>query len=232
MTCHLYASAQCSINHNINGVSVSVGGSFAYFGQGFIAECDGQLEYVQFKSNSLGTVSAGTLSIYSGNIAEGTPLYTQSHPAITINNVGDPVRINITDTLNLTENNQYTFVITIDNVDILADYVNGYPNGTAFQNGGELSGTDFLFGVSILNNSLNTDNWVKNNLRLSPNPSSNFIKVSNLNTSKKYSIINNLGQEIIKGRISRNEKIEITNLMNGIYFLKFEDGLTLKFLKK
>ena len=54
--------------------------------------------------------SAGTLNVYSGNSVSGTPIYTQSHPSITINNIGDPIRINITNTLALTQFlNQYTF---------------------------------------------------------------------------------------------------------------------------
>ncbi|SIT10674.1 Por secretion system C-terminal sorting domain-containing protein, partial [Chryseobacterium piscicola] len=38
--------------------------------------------------------------------------------------------------------------------------------------------------------------------------------------------------EISKGTISDKKSIEIQNLKNGVYILKFADGNTLKFIKK
>lgn len=45
---------------------------------------------------------------------------------------------------------------------------------------------------------------------------------------KEYYII---GSEISRGTISNNEKVNIQNLTNGLYFLKFESGNTIKFIK-
>ncbi|WP_292943818.1 T9SS type A sorting domain-containing protein [Olleya sp. UBA1516] len=229
------AISQCQISDIGNGSDVesSAGASFLW-GQGFTSECDGDLEYVQFVSNETGTVSAGTLNVYSGNSVSGTPIYSQSHPSITINNIGDPIRINITNTLALTQNNQYTFEFTVDNaMNVLADFSGGYTGGSAFQDGVEFATINFIFEVSISNSTLSLDDFVENkNIQLFPNPSSDFIIISNLEKIETFSILNTLGQEVVKGKIINDEKIDISNFKNGLYFLRFENGNTLKFIKE
>lgn len=68
-------------------------------------------------------------------------------------------------------------------------------------------------------------------LTVYPNPSSEFIKISNLKSTKSYRIYNVLGNEIKNGIISNNEQIDIRDLTNGLYFLKF-DNRTIKLLKE
>ena len=65
-----------------------------------------------------------------------------------------------------------------------------------------------------------------------PNPASHFIKISGLDKPEQYTLFNILGAKITNGSISNNQKIDIQNLTSGLYFLKFENGNTLKFLKK
>lgn len=65
-----------------------------------------------------------------------------------------------------------------------------------------------------------------------PNPSTSFIQISGLTKTENYIIYSVLGAEIKNGKISDNGKIEIQNLTNGLYFLKFDNGSTLNFLKK
>lgn len=224
--------AQCSTNYNQNGTNVVTDVPYLW-GQGFIAECDGFLEYVQFISNSTGTVSAGTLNIYNGNTVTGTPLYTQTYPSIIITQASDPIRVDVTGSLSLVQGNQYTFEFTVDNVDILADFANGYPDGSAFQDGSEVSSVDFIFGISITNTLSIDDNYeFDKEISLFPNPSSNFIIISNLEKIESYLIVNQIGQKVKKGIISNNQQIDIRNLTNGLYFLKFNNGNTLKFIKE
>ncbi|MBL4605311.1 MAG: T9SS type A sorting domain-containing protein [Flavobacteriaceae bacterium] len=225
------ALAQCSTTHNQNGWNV-VSGSGLLWGQGFIAECDGYLEYVQFISNSTGTVSAGTLNIYNGNTVTGTPLYTQSHPSITITQVNDPIRVDITGGLSLVQNNQYTFEFTVDNVSVLGDIANGYAGGSVFQNGSEIPSSDFIFDISITSTLSIDDFNVSKNVKLFPNPSSKFIQISGLREQVNYKIYSLLGAEIKKGVIINDKQIDIRNLKNGFYLLKFDDGNTIKFIKE
>ena len=65
-----------------------------------------------------------------------------------------------------------------------------------------------------------------------PNPSSDFIQISGLTNTVNYSAFNALGAKVSTGTISNNEKINIQNLTNGLYFLKLENGNTIKFIKK
>lgn len=226
------ANSQCQIS-STNGTSLNNISSLL-MGQGFIAECDGELEYVQFIAGETGTVSNGTLNVYSGNNVSGTPIYTQSYSSITINNIGDPIRINIANTLALTLNSQYTFEFTVDNgIDIFGNLSDVYPGGSAFQNGEEFPSADWGFTASILNSTLSIDDFNKNeNLKLFPNPSSEYVQISGLKELVNYKIYNVLGTEIKKGVIANDKQIDIKYFINGLYFLKFDNGNTIKFIKE
>lgn len=71
-----------------------------------------------------------------------------------------------------------------------------------------------------------------NNLSLYPSPSSDFIQISGLTESENYSIFTILGAKVGSGEIFENKKIAVSNLVNGIYFLKLDSGNTFKFIKK
>jgi hypothetical protein len=71
-----------------------------------------------------------------------------------------------------------------------------------------------------------------NNLSIYPNPSTDFIQISGLTKADDYKIYNVIGAEVNNGIISDNEKINIQYLTNGLYFLKFKEGNTIKFLKE
>lgn len=67
---------------------------------------------------------------------------------------------------------------------------------------------------------------------LFPNPSSELIKVSGLKENENYRIYNVLGTEIKSGIVSNNEQIDIRNFTKGVYFLKFDNANTIKFIKR
>lgn len=69
-------------------------------------------------------------------------------------------------------------------------------------------------------------------IKIYPNPASNFIKISGLTKEVSYSIYNILGSGISKGKISNNEKLDIQQLSQGLYLLKFENGNTIKLIKE
>ncbi len=68
--------------------------------------------------------------------------------------------------------------------------------------------------------------------KISPNPSSDFITISGLTERTDYKMYNVLGEEIYKGMVSSNENIDIQNLNDGLYFIKLNNGITLKLIKK
>lgn len=72
----------------------------------------------------------------------------------------------------------------------------------------------------------------KKELLLFPNPSNDLIKVYGIESNMKYTIFNTLGTQILNGVISTNGMIDIKSFKDGIYFLKFENGTVLNFIKK
>ena len=95
------------------------------------------------------------------------------------------------------------------------------------------TGQDFSCFLGIdCGNTLSIENFnLVDKISIFPNPTSDYISISNLDNSESYLIVNQLGQKILKGTYNNN-KIDIRNLTNGIYFLKFESGNTFKFIKK
>lgn len=98
--------------------------------------------------------------------------------------------------------------------------------------GSGASGGAFTYTRST-DQSLSTSEFeLKKNIKLFPNPSNDYIQILGLIGDEKYTLYNILGTEIQKGNISNNEQIDIRNLTNGLYFLKFGDENTIKFIKE
>ncbi|AUS07164.1 T9SS type A sorting domain-containing protein [Pseudotamlana carrageenivorans] len=221
--------SQCAVAHITEQFSSNIIPSV--IGQSFTAECDGTLASFQIYASEIGTLKSGTLNIYDGNTNSGTPIYTQIYPEIVVTNIDNPIVFNITGSVLLLANNQYSFQVST-NLNYFLGYPNPYTSGTAWVNSKVSSLMDLSFSVSISDNALGAEAFNKDNkISIFPNPASEFITISNMAVSENYSILNALGQEIISG-ITGNNEIDIRSLNNGLYFLKFEKGAVLKFIKK
>ena len=71
-----------------------------------------------------------------------------------------------------------------------------------------------------------------NNVNVYPNPSSEFILISGLHKNENIKIYDVLGKVVKEKIVVPNQKIDIQDLNNGIYFLKIENRHTLKLVKK
>jgi len=69
-------------------------------------------------------------------------------------------------------------------------------------------------------------------VKLFPNPSNEFIQIFGLIKNESYKIYNILGVKIKSGNTLNNSKIDVKNLKNGIYFLKFKNKVAIKFTKE
>lgn len=69
-------------------------------------------------------------------------------------------------------------------------------------------------------------------LSLYPNPTRGSIEISGLTKREPYKIYNLLGAELQSGTVADQEKINVGQLNNGVYFLQLESGKTFKFVKK
>ena len=96
------------------------------------------------------------------------------------------------------------------------------------------SGHDFLYFLDITCSDIlsTVDFNISNNVKIYPNPSKSFIKVSGLTTMEKYTLFDILGKEILSGNISENEKIDTQILSKGTYLLKLSNGNTLRVIKE
>ncbi|WP_082331956.1 T9SS type A sorting domain-containing protein [Mangrovimonas xylaniphaga] len=92
------------------------------------------------------------------------------------------------------------------------------------------------FYYATFNNALGVEDYdmLSRNISIYPNPSSDYIKVSNLSNREDYSIYDILGKKVLSGTVSKSEAINIQNIPNGLYFVQFENNnkLTLKFIKE
>jgi hypothetical protein len=88
----------------------------------------------------------------------------------------------------------------------------------------------FVFDQPTLN--VTEFNSTKSDLKIYPNPSTDYIQIKGLTNQLAYKILDITGSYISFGSVNDNEKIDVKNLTNGIYFVRFENGITSKFLKK
>ncbi len=91
--------------------------------------------------------------------------------------------------------------------------------------------THFTYERST-NQNLNTNKYYSNKVKIYPNPSSNFIKISGIDNTESFYIFNILGIEILKGHISNNGLVDIEKLRPGNYFIILLNSKTyIRFVK-
>ncbi len=102
-----------------------------------------------------------------------------------------------------------------------------YVRPYAINSGGTSYGSLNSIDTSTLSNA-NTDS---KKVRVSPNPATNYIRMSGLTEVKNYTIYNILGREVAHGIGRSNDIIDLRSLVSGVYFLKVENLKTVKFIK-
>ncbi len=108
----------------------------------------------------------------------------------------------------------------------------GHPVGMPWNSDAEILMDRIIAWVSS-NMALGVNDYESlKNITVYPIPSNDFIQLSGLTKTVNYKIYNILGTEVLKGTISDSGKIEIQNFQNGLYFLKFDNGNSMKFIKK
>lgn len=230
----LFGFSQCLVLDNNLAGGVGLSGDIVSIAQGFIAECDGKLEYAQFLSSSNATTEVfGTFNLYEGNGLDGTLIHTESYASGIVLMLNDPIRATLENEVALIQGNQYTFELVIDNqVGLRTDSEMTYLGGSAFSQGFESQSYDFNFEVS-LEPILGTQGFdLATSLVVYPNPSRGAIQVSGLLEEVSYELYDSNGSEIRKGTMAPDQLLNTENLATGLYFLTFENGPVLSFLKE
>ena len=73
---------------------------------------------------------------------------------------------------------------------------------------------------------------ISNEIRIFPNPTKNMLYIKGFKVETDYSIYNLFGKKIMKGKITKEESIDVSNLLTGIYFIKIKNYKTIRFIKK
>lgn len=125
------------------------------------------------------------------------------------------------------------YTVTVTPV-IIAAYVIGGNNTLSVSTSNSAFGVQCFYGadVTVTTATLGNEDFDLNSLKVYPNPANDFITLSGLKKEENYRIFNVLGTEILKGTILDSGKIEIQNFSKGLYFLEFDNGYTIKFIKE
>ncbi|MAW65654.1 MAG: hypothetical protein CMD18_05600 [Flavobacteriales bacterium] len=76
------------------------------------------------------------------------------------------------------------------------------------------------------------ENISKEKISIFPNPCTDYIQAAGIDQVQHYEIFDVVGSKIVQGTLEKNKRIEIKYYKKGIYFLRLENGKTIRFLKK
>ncbi|MGJ8594054.1 MAG: T9SS type A sorting domain-containing protein [Aquaticitalea sp.] len=198
----------------------------------FMPDCTGVFSSIELSRTDDGPEIVAEFEIYTGQTFIGTPRYTQT---VTIPQASGPFTVNFENgegTLAFFEDSQYTFILSNPNLQLdSSSDIDSYLNGQMFVEVGFINNDDLWFKLNI-STTLGIENHELTKKTLVPNPSTDYFQISGLFEHQQIAIYNVLGAKVKSGFISQNEKVDVRNLSNGLYFLKLNDGNTLKFYKK
>ena len=193
---------------------------------------------ISVDNNALSSVT-GVANIYSGD-CNGTLLESQAF-SFQINTSLALREISFSNPPIVSSGQTYTLELVEDsgqNVTIRWHFENSfncggeYLGGTANETRCSVYPGDAYIQTFVSSALSNTEiNLINKTIKIFPNSSIDFIQIQGLTKTEKYRIYNILGLSVYNGLIADNDKINILNLTNGIYFLKFENGNTIKFIK-
>jgi hypothetical protein len=188
--------------------------------------CCGDLTSIQFTSNhtNLDFVDVGINSLSGildvGMLSGLTDFYCNGNQITTLNIANDNIDNFV---IMRAQNNGANLCIQVD--DVVKAGLKAFPNWQR-DNGSSFSENCPALSIEEFNKEL---------LSLYPNPTNNIMHLK-LTTGADYFLINPLGKVVSKGELIAGEnQINVTNLTNGIYFLKVKSilgDLTRKVLKK
>lgn len=85
--------------------------------------------------------------------------------------------------------------------------------------------------IILIKNTLSLNEFEKSELKLHPNPSSEYLELTNILNPTEFVIYDTFGKMVSKGLLEPNSKIEIIQLTTGIYFLHLKNNPPIKFVK-
>lgn len=103
-------------------------------------------------------------------------------------------------------------------------------NASGFQS---YPGQDFLYFAVINCGSMSVPDLDQNNISVTPNPARDFIVFSNLTEPSLFQIYDLTGKKLIDKKLSTTDnKIDISQLSQGLYIINYNNQLVSKFVKE
>lgn len=144
-----YVNSQCTVSNTPATFNATFNsGTFDYV-QSFTATCSGNMDYFQLTATEAGTLPGATMFVYDGNVPNGTPIYSQAYPSVSVTGSGSPILLDVTGILPLLNGNQYSFRFEATTQNFRFTTGSQYAGGHIWQNGSALPGTDFYFEIGI-----------------------------------------------------------------------------------
>lgn len=117
---------------------------------------------------------------------------------------------------------------------IQSAYVIGGNNTLSISSSNSADDGQCIYGadITVTTNTLSIEDFESVSVKVSPNPAYDRISIKGLKNINNYSIYDVFGNETLKGSIIDNGEIVINKFSNRLYFLKFDNGNAIKFIKK
>ena len=127
-----------------------------------------------------------------------------------------------------------SYSVTITPTIVAAYNIGGVNTLSVSSSNSSAGGAQCFYGadVTVTTATLSNDDFEYDTVKVYPNPASDFITISGLKNKENYIVYDVLGTEILKGIIIEEGEIRIKNFSNGLYFLRFDNANTIKFIKK
>ncbi len=102
-------------------------------------------------------------------------------------------------------------------------------NASAFDS---YTGQDFLYYAEISCGALSINDFQENSISVSPNPASDYLRISNLKESTMFKIYDLTGKKLFEKELdATNRTIDISNLAVGTYLLNYGANSVTRFVK-
>lgn len=150
--------------------------------------------------------------------ADSNPAYVLQMDLSAIN----PTPAIVVNSFTLNGNNAYITEMVVTPANMLYAYGDSY-NG---------SSTTYLLYKADLNTLGVEENSKATSVNVYPNPSSDFLQLSNLDETTGFNIYSMEGKLLQNGAVVPGDKINIVGLNSGMYLLQLSQGTTFKFVKK
>ena len=113
---------------------------------------------------------------------------------------------------------------------IAGNYADPFPASFALTDQGD----DFISPIfaQISCGTVGTYSFSENNIKMYPNPTTEKLYFAGMSEATAYSVFSMDGNHVASGSFAMNAAVNVAKLSAGMYFIKFENGATAKFVKE